>query len=245
MENKHLIHIGTSGWHYDHWRGPFYPEDLPKDRFLRHYANFFDSVEINNSFYQLPKNGTFARWRRETRDEFIFSIKASRYISHMKKLLDPDKTLPPLLNGVDLLREKLGPILFQLPPGWKANHERLQNFLSFLPDGYRYVFEFRDPSWHTGRTIDMLLRHGVAFCIFELAGQRSSKEVTADFVYVRLHGPDRKAYKGSYTSQDLAGWAGAFSSWASQGKEVFCYFDNDEKGFAAQNALKLKEMIGK
>ena len=245
MENKHLIHIGTSGWHYDHWRGAFYPEDLAKQRFLQYYADRFDSVEINHSFYQLPKKETFERWRKETGRDFLFSIKASRYISHMKKLKDPGETVPPLLSKADFLKEKLGPILFQLPPGWSVNQERLQNFLSFLPEGYRYVFEFRDFSWHTAGIIDMLSRRGAAFCIFEMAGQRSLKEVTADFVYVRLHGPDREAYKGMYTSQDLAGWAGAFSSWANQGKEVFCYFDNDEKGFAAQNALELNRMIGK
>lgn len=244
MQNKKRIHIGTSGWHYDHWRGPFYPEDLPKERFLRHYGNFFDTVEVNNSFYQLPKNETFERWRRETGDDFIFSIKASRYITHMKKLKDPGKTLPPLLNGVDLLKEKLGPILFQLPPGWKPNPERLHNFLSTLPKGYRYAFEFRNVGWHNSETIDMLQQHGAAFCIFELAGQRSSKTVTADFIYIRLHGPGKESYQGSYTSRDLSGWAGAFSSWANQGKEIFCYFDNDERGFAAQDALKLNKMIG-
>ncbi len=242
MKGSEDIHTGTSGWHYDHWRGPFYPQDLPKDSFLTFYARHFRSVEINNSFYQLPRGETLAMWRKETPPDFTFALKGSRYITHMKKLKDPEKSLPPFLDVADGLQDKLGPLLFQLPPRWRCNPGRLEGFLGSLPSGYRCAFEFRDQSWFNDDTYRVLSGHGAAFCIYDLAGRISPKEVTADFIYVRLHGPDG-AYKGRYNKGVLSGWAGALSTWARQGKEVFCYFDNDEAGYAAENALELKEMV--
>lgn len=236
------IHIGTAGWHYDHWRGPFYPQDLPGKNFLAFYANRFKTAEINNSFYQLPKPKTLTAWRDQVPPGFVFSVKASRYITHMKKLKDGKTTVQPLINAVTLMGEKLGPILFQLPPKWRCNPGRVESFISGLPEGFRYTFEFRDSSWFDPQVYEILKRHNAAFCIYELAGRTSPKEVTADFIYVRLHGP-QGAYQGQYSEAVLSGWAGAFSKWAGQGREIFCYFDNDEAGYAAQDALALREML--
>jgi uncharacterized protein YecE (DUF72 family) len=243
MKKKPLVHIGTSGWHYDHWSGPFYPKDLSKEGFLPYYAERFHTVEINNSFYQLPQKATFHLWRNTTQRGFIFSVKASRYMTHMKKLKDPERPLSAFLDRVDVMKDRLGPILFQLPPRWRINTERLKGFLEALPTDHRYAFEFRDPSWFHRDTLQALEGHGAAFCIYELAGRRSPKEITSDFVYIRLHGPEGP-YEGKYTKQDLSGWAGAISSWVTQGKEVYCYFDNDQAGYAVQNALELQDMMG-
>jgi uncharacterized protein YecE (DUF72 family) len=199
-------------------------------------------VEINNSFYQLPKEETLLAWRDTVPKGFIFAVKGSRYITHMKKLKDPKQTLAGLLGRIEVLDEKFGPILFQLPPKWHVNLQRLRDFLAVLPKDYRYAFEFRDPTWYRQEVYEALNEHGAAFCIYELAGHRSPKEVTANFVYIRLHGPG-DAYQGQYEKRALAGWAGAFSAWARQGKSIFCYFDNDEAGYAAQDAVRLQEML--
>ena len=241
MRSTGKIHIGTSGWHYSHWQGPFYPDEMAKKEFLRYYADHFQTVEINNSFYRLPKKETLTSWANSVPSGFIFTVKASRYITHMKKLKDASEPLHTLLKNVEVLGDKLGPILFQLPPRWRFNPQRLSNFLDSLPHDYRYAFEFRDPSWFDARAYEMMLKHRAAFCIYELAGLLSPKEVTADFVYTRLHGPG-EAYRGQYETNVLAGWAGTFSTWAKEGKEIFCYFDNDEAGYAAQDALRLQEM---
>jgi uncharacterized protein YecE (DUF72 family) len=243
LREPESIHIGTSGWHYQHWKGPFYPRDLPDSRMLEYYAQHFQTAEINNTFYRLPEKETFARWRDSVPEGFRFSVKASRYMTHMKKLKDPAEPLANLGERVATLGDKLGPILFQLPPHWKPNIERLEGFLRALPQGRRYAFEFRDPSWFGKQTEDALAERGAAFCIYDFEGRQSPRSVTSDFVYVRLHGPDG-AYTGSYGQEALTDWAESFSNWAGEGKEVYCYFDNDEKGYAAENALKLKEMLG-
>jgi len=244
MAGLENIHIGTSGWHYDSWVGAFYPEGLPKSDFLAYYSRHFHTVEINNSFYQLPKSETLTAWRKAVPKGFLFAVKASRYITHMKKLKDAKEALTSLLKRVDALGDKLGPILFQLPPRWRFNPERFYDFLEILPTNYRYAFEFRDTSWMDPAAYEALNMVGAAFCIYDLAGYASPKEITADFIYVRLHGP-ADAYKGSYHVSTLSGWAGAFSTWVDMGNQVFCYFDNDEAGYAAQNALKLQEMLAK
>jgi uncharacterized protein YecE (DUF72 family) len=160
----------------------------------------------------------------------------------MKKLKDPEDAVAAFFRRIRELGPRLGPVLFQLPPRWGADPGRLDAFLAALPSGHRYTFEFRDPSWFGDACLEILSRHGAAFCIYDLAGKTSPKAVTADFVYVRLHGP-AEAYRGRYGKSDLAGWAGAFSTWARQGKEIFCFFDNDEKGYAAVNAMELKQMV--
>jgi len=236
------IHIGTSGWHYDHWKGPFYPEDLPHREMLRYYADRFHTVELNNTFYQLPQDKTLAQWQDTVPDEFIFSVKASRCITHMKKLKDPCQSVPPLLKRTEALKDKLGPFLFQLPPRWSINTKRLDSFLESLPKDLSCTFEFRDPSWFDSRTYRILEKHGAAFCIYQLAGRLSPREITADLVYVRLHGPG-EAYQGKYDEETLSQWAKRFLAWVDGGRKVYCYFDNDEAGYAAQNAARLQEMV--
>lgn len=242
MSDDSHVHIGTSGWHYDHWSGPFYPADLPQEDYLDYYARSFQTVEINNTFYGLPETETLRTWLEQTPDEFIFSAKASRYITHMKKLKDPQESLSNFLDRIRVMKAKLGPILFQLPPNWHFNLRRLVGFIELLPAENRYTFEFRDPSWFDQRAYEAMAKYNVAFCIYELNGLLSPKEITADFVYVRMHGPEGR-YEGKYSTQSLAGWAGAFSSWMNQGKEIYCYFDNDMQGFAVQNALELRSML--
>jgi len=236
------LHIGTSGWSYDHWKGPFYPEHLPGSRMLEYYAQRLNCVEINSSFYRLPRQQILQQWYNSTPDNFLFTVKASRYITHMKKLGEPRKTVPVLLDRVSTLGDKLGPILFQLPPRWHFNGARLDDFLNILSNDFRYVFEFRDRSWLNEQTFESLSRHAAAFCIYELDGYLSPKQITTDFIYVRLHGPDG-AYQGSYDEQTLDGWAGAFSTWARNGQAIYCFFDNDEYGYAVQDALRLQAMF--
>jgi len=244
MKGSEHIHIGTSGWHYDHWKGPFYPQELYKRSFIEYYAERFTTAEINNSFYRLPSSQTLINWRDTVPEGFLFTVKASRYITHMKKLKDPEKPVSVFFRAVAVLGAKMGPILFQLPPHWHFNPERLDDFLGLLAPDYQYAFEFRDETWFNDETYSILAENEAAFCIYDLAGRQSPKEVTADFVYVRLHGPNG-AYQGRYTKGSLSGWAGAFSTWADQGKEIYCYFDNDEAGYAAENALELQEMLKK
>jgi len=244
MNKKHNhIYIGTSGWHYKHWKGVFYPQDTPDKEYLKYYVQHFRTVEINNSFYQIPEKKTLRNWSREAGENFIFSSKASRYITHMKKLKDPQEPVKNFINKIRALGDSLGPILFQLPPRWKKNRDRLQSFLQALPSGYRFTFEFRDPDWFGDEIYELLERHKAAFCIYDFNRRQSPKIVTSSFVYIRLHGPDG-AYKGKYNAQELSGWAGAISQWQEQGKDVFCYFDNDQAGYAAENALQLQEMLG-
>jgi uncharacterized protein YecE (DUF72 family) len=232
------IHIGTSGWYYEHWEGPFYPDGIAKGSYLEHYVEHLHTVEINNTFYQLPEEKTLQNWRDTVPDSFVFAAKASRYITHMKKLKDPEEPVATFLGRVEVLGDKLGPILFQLPPNWHFNRERLTAFLGALPSGHRYAFELRDPDWLNGEAYEILEAHDAALCIYDFQGRQSPRKVTTSFVYVRLHGP-YGGYRGKYSREALAGWAGALSSWLRQGRDVYCYFDNDEAGYAVQNALEL------
>lgn len=236
------IRVGTSGWHYPHWRGPFYPANLPAAQMLAFYARHFSSVEVNNSFYRLPTLAALGSWRDTTPEGFSFAVKASRFLTHMKKLKDPETGLAKLLPRVEELGEKLGPVLFQLPPHWKCNLERLAGFLAALPRGQRYSFELRDHSWYIPNVYCLLRRHNVAFCIYELSGFQSPLLITADFVYVRLHGPEG-AYQGSYSAASLETWARRLREWSRGLKSAYVYFDNDQGGFAARNALELKRML--
>lgn len=245
MKNKRkkgTILIGTSGWHYPHWKGPFYPEDMPSGDFLGFYRDRLHTVEINNSFYQLPEKSTLEGWRRAAGRGFVFAVKAGRYITHMKKLKEPEKSSSAFFRRVMVLKEKLGPVLFQLPPRWKCNVDRLAELLQVLPAGNRYAFEFRDHSWFNEQVYELLRRKNAAFCLYDLEGALSPKEITADFIYVRLHGPGKK-YHGEYPVATLAGWAGAFSTWRNRGKDIYCYFNNDQKGYAVRNAMMLDRMF--
>ncbi|MCK5092750.1 MAG: DUF72 domain-containing protein [Gammaproteobacteria bacterium] len=241
---KSRIYIGTSGWSYDHWKGVFYPEELHSRDYLAFYRQRFSSVEINNTFYRLPEKKTLEHWYDSVPADFIFSVKASRFITHMKKLKAPVETIPPFLDRIKTLGKKLGPILFQLPPHWHSNPDRLEGFLQYLSPDYRYVFEFRDPGWFNDQIVELLVRYQTAFCIYDLDYQLSPKETTCNFVYIRLHGPDG-AYSGSYSRHALKGWANDIIAWADEGKTVYCYFDNDQSAYAALNARQLLQMIRK
>jgi len=237
------IRVGTSGWHYEHWRGPFYPRDISSAGMFSFYADRLRTVEINNSFYHLPTAKAFSEWRRQAPPGFVFAVKASRYITHMKKLKDPAAALEKFFEHAEKLEEKLGPVLFQLPPRWGVNTDRLAEFLQALPRGHRYAMEFRDPSWFAPGVYALLERHNVALCAFELAGQESPERLTADFAYLRLHGPAEQKYAGRYSKAQLRARLGQCRTWIEQGaREVFVYFDNDEAGYAAANALEFQAM---
>lgn len=237
------IHVGTSGWNYKHWIGNFYPAELKAKEHWAYFRKYFKTVELNNPFYHLPPKQTFIKWKNDVTDDFVYAVKASRYITHMKKLKDPAESLANFMENVVGLEEKLGVILFQLPPGWEINIERFTEFLEKLPKGHRYTFEFRNHTWYDERIYELLRKYNHAFCIYELAGHMSPMEVTADFVYVRLHGPGDK-YQGSYWEEALQWWADKCKEWSGAGKDVFVYFDNDQEGYAAFNALRLRELAG-
>lgn len=236
------IYIGTSGWHYRHWLGKFYPANLPTSRMFEFYQKCFDTVELNNSFYRLPSPEAFAAWRDAAPSNFIFAVKGSRFLTHNKKLKEPEQALQNLLPRAEVLGEKLGPFLFQLPPRWKVNVERLESFLQSLPKFHRYAFEFREPSWNTQAVYGTLRRHNAAYCIHELAGFQTPREITTNFCYIRLHGPGGK-YQGCYTAEALRLWQARIRSWQAALNAVYVYFDNDDSGYAARNALELKEML--
>jgi len=253
------LHIGTSGWHYKHWIGNFYPERCPAGRMIEYYARSFDAVELNNTFYKLPTVNALRAWHDATPPNFYFAVKASRFITHNKKLKDPENALDNLLPRIiEGLGHKLGPVLFQTAPAWTINLERLQLFLDALPrssgppprpgsvhDGVplRYAFEFRHPSWHVDAVYEILHHFNAAFCIFDIGGFHAPLEVTADWAYMRLHGPGEK-YEGSYAQPTLRRWARRIEDWRSL-RQIEVYFDNDQAGYAAANALALKRMLAR
>jgi uncharacterized protein YecE (DUF72 family) len=239
------IRIGTSGYHYKHWLGRYYPEGMKANEMLKHYLRDFDTVELNNTFYQLPNESTFDAWRTNTPHDFLFAVKGSRFITHMIKLKDAQRGLTNFMPRAERLRGKLGPILWQLPPGWKANVERLEEFLSLLPKEHRYTFELRNETWMTDRVLEVLQKHNAAFCIYELAGYHSPIELTADWTYIRLHGPTSFKYQGSYSDEQLAEWADRIRTWSKKLKGIYVYFDNDDSAYAVYNAMTLKKMVNK
>ena len=206
------------------------------------YQRHFDTVELNNSFYRLPTPEAFDCWRETSGRDFLFAVKGSRFVTHNKKLREPEQPLKNLLPRAERLGKKLGPILWQLPPKWRKNVERLQEFLQALPKRHRYAFEFREPSWHDDAVYSVLRRHNAAYCIYELAGFSTEPHVTADFSYVRLHGPGGK-YQGSYSEDILREWSARIVEWSRKLTAVYVYFDNDQAGYAAHNALSLKGFV--
>jgi uncharacterized protein YecE (DUF72 family) len=239
------IYIGTSGWHYKHWLGTFYPAGVNAKQQFDYYKQFFDTVEINNSFYKLPPREVFKGWYKSSPRKFLFVVKAHRFITHNLKLSRPKEPLARLFNSILALNEKLGPILFQLPPKWKVNVERLREFLEALPATCNYVFEFRNETWYIDDVYKLLQKYNCAFCIYELGGHISPTKITANFVYVRLHGPSENKYQGSYSKPALTKWAKRCIEWQSQKKNVYVYFDNDQEGYAAFNAMTLKTLVNK
>jgi uncharacterized protein YecE (DUF72 family) len=206
------------------------------------YAEHLRSVEINKSHYRLLKPGEVAHWAQQVLAGFVCACKAHRFTTHNKKLKDPisstEKFFPPLKQ----LGRKLGPILFQLPPRWRRNVERLDAFLAAMPKGHQYAVEFRNESWYSDDVLKVLRRHRAAFCIYELAGHRSPEVVAACFVYLRLHGPGAK-YQGEYDDGTVQNWAAKIRAWSNTGRPVYCYFDNEANAYAAFNAMRLRELL--
>jgi len=237
------VRIGTAGWSYRHWVGPFYPEGTPASAMLDHYTRAFDASELNNTFYTLPAPERFEAWRDAVPPDFVFAVKANRYITHMKKLKDPETSTPGFFETVRALGDRLGPILFQLPPNMGLNLGRLRAFLDALPDGHRCAFEFRNPNWFDDTVFALLHRHDAAPVVADMGGEASPLRATASFVYLRLHGPGETPYTGCYDESALAAWRDRIAAWRDEGRDVYCFFDNDEAGYAARNAWTLREML--
>jgi uncharacterized protein YecE (DUF72 family) len=235
-------YIGTSGWVYPHWHGIFYPQKLPTKQWLKHYVTRFDTVELNNTFYRLPSEQAFRRWKEDSPEGFKYAVKASRYITHMKKLQGVEEALPRFLERSRLLGERLGPILYQLPPFWKCNLDRLRNFSDMLPGDLRHVFEFRHASWLSEAVFTLLQKHRAGMCIVSLPDFPCLLRSTAPFVYIRLHGAEA-VYGSCYSEGELQWWAEQILGFLEDGKDVYAYFNNDAFGYAVQNALRLKEIL--
>ena len=236
------IRIGTSGWHYKHWRGPFYPPDLPASSMLRFFARHFDCVELNNSFYRLPTREAFGHWRDTTPDDFAFAIKASRFMTHVKKLQDAKQTIGRLTSAAAGLGPKRGPVLFQLPPSWSVDVDRLRAFLEQWPRDWPNTWEFRDDSWFRDEVYDVLAERGAGLCLHDLHGRRTPEVLTSALVYVRLHGPG-KAYEGSYPDALLDAWARKLVGWAAEGYTPWAFFNNDWQAHAVQDATRLRARV--
>ena len=235
------IRVGCSGWQYGHWRGSFYPASLPQSRWLEYYAGQFDTVEVNNTFYRLPEAPTFAAWGRRVPRGFVFAVKASRYLTHMKKLKDPQEPLSRFFARARALNRALGPVLYQLPPHWKMDLGRLDAFLKALPRTRRHAIEFREPSWYSDEVFARLERHNVALCLHDMAGSASGTRAVGPFVYVRFHGPQK--YSGRYSDDMLDDWAEWCAGRARAGMPIYAYFNNDAGGHAPRDARRLRDAI--
>lgn len=236
---KAICLIGTSGYQYDHWQPVFYPEGLAKKKWFNHYAEHFQTVEINNTFYNLPKAETFDRWRERTPQGFRYALKFSRYGTHMKKLKDPAATIGRFLERAEHLKSFLGPILVQLPPRWRVNPERLAAFLDAAPKRCRWTVEFRERDWLCDEIYDVLKSHKAALCIHDML-ENHPRVQTADWTYLRFHGDH---YSGSYNHQALSAWARWIKDRLAENTDVYAYFNNDDRGYAVQNALDLRRYV--
>jgi len=234
--------IGTSGWMYPHWEGAFYPQGLPKGRWLDFYARHFPTVEINNTFYCLPGEAAFQRWHQQAPPTFRYAVKANRYITHIRRLRDCADALERFLSRVRLLGDNLGPILYQLPPNWHLNLERLESFLRLLPNDLHHVFEFRDASWLVEPVFHLLEKYGAGFCIVSLPGLECPMRATGSTVYIRFHGQE-VLYGDRYPRETLAQWAGHIRNFLAAGHQVYAYFNNDAFGYAVENAQELTQAV--
>jgi uncharacterized protein YecE (DUF72 family) len=233
--------VGTSGWQYDDWRGRFYPKDLPKARWLAYFSQAFPTVEVNNTFYRLPGPETFTRWRGESANGFVVTIKASRFITHIRRLRDCRDPLRLLWSRCEALGPKLGPVLFQLPPRFPVEPERLRTFCRFLPGGMRAAFEFRDRSWETDAVFEILDQAGAAFVWADSPGAKIPDVTTGGWVYVRFHKGGR--VRPGYSREKLRQWAERLA--AADGTDVFVYFNNDTGGAAIRDARTLTSQLDK
>lgn len=235
-------HVGTSGWSYQHWRGLFYPSDLPQSRWFTYYCSQFSTVELNNTFYRLPAASTFITWRRQAPPGFIFAVKANQYITHIKRLRDPEESVERFLERTRLLGDHLGPILYQLPPRFPCHLERLEHFLATLPGDLTHVVEFRDERWLNDDVLALLERYGVGLCIADLPGLHYPMRATSQTVYVRFHG-SQVLYGTCYNQDDLALWASCLSQFVAEGRQVYIYFNNDAEAYAVRNAHEMIQQM--
>lgn len=236
------IRIGCSGWNYRHWREAFYPKGLPARRWFDFYAEHFDTVEINNSFYRLPTPEIFARWRDQAPPGFCYAVKANRFLTQAKKLKDCAEPLERMMASFCALGDRLGPILYQLPPRFKINLHRLDAFLTLVPKDVVNVFEFREKSWLVPETFDLLDRHGASFCVHDMPGSATDRIAVGKIAYVRFHGAERK-YWGRYPDAALLSWSDWIVAQARAGRPVWAYFNNDLEAQAIHDAQTLKAMI--
>lgn len=240
-QRRGRLWVGTSGWQYDHWRGRFYPRALARRHWFCHYAAHFDTVEINSTFYGLPGEATFDAWRAAAPQGFLYALKFSRYATHLKHLKEPGPPLRAFLERVRRLRDRLGPILVQLPPRWSPDLPRLAGFLAVLPRGRRFAVELRDPRWLTPATFALLREHRAALCIHDALADHP-RELTADFVYLRFHGTGPR-YAGGYAPQRLCAEARRIRAWLRRGLDVHAYFNNDAQALAVRDALALRRYV--
>ncbi|MEW5854570.1 MAG: DUF72 domain-containing protein [Myxococcota bacterium] len=237
------VRVGCSGWEYQGWSGRFYPEGLKVGGRFAFYASVFDTVEINNSFYRLPTESAVRSWRERAPPGFLFAVKASRFLTHMKKLKDPAEPLARMFHVLRILGPTLGPVLYQLPPHWRVNTERLAAFLDVLPRDVLHVIEFREPSWYTPEVYALLDRAGVAMCLHDMRGSAAPRMVVGPCVYVRFHGTEER-YRGGYPDENLRRWSAWMREHAvQQGKDLFAYFNNDVNCQAPGDALTLRRML--
>jgi uncharacterized protein YecE (DUF72 family) len=242
-QRQRRIFIGTSGWTYDGWRGPFYPPEVPKKDWLAAYATHFATAEVNGSFYRTPSLEAVRAWREQTPRGFVFAWKASKFMTHWKRLSEKcENSIALMETRLEALGPKAGPVLFQLPPQFRANRERLASFLKMLPRWHPCAFEFRHQSWYEDAILDLLRDHDVSLCLSDHHDAPAPWIVTARHVYVRGHGPTGR-YRDNYPDRTLSGWAREIGSWTRAGRSVFVYFDNDQKSAAPADAKRLMQML--
>lgn len=236
--------VGASGWHYKHWTPVFYPDGLPKSQWLAHYSHHFSTVEVNNSFYRLPSENAFQQWRDSVPQGFVFSLKVSRLITHLKKLRKVEDPLQVFLDRARLLGDRLGPLLYQLPPMVHRNDEVLEQFLKLLPANLQHTFEFRHESWLNAQVFKILAKYNVALCLLDMPGLTTPMIATADFAYMRFHG-SADLYASNYSDKELTYWANALRETAHHQnlKAVYAYFNNDAFGYAVKNATTLRNIL--
>ncbi len=241
MSANRPVHIGTSGWEFEHWKGPFYPEDATTSDLFDLYREQFSTTELTDPFYRLPEAVTVQRWGAMADGSFLFSVQASRAITHVKKLEAAEDAVGAFFDRMTLLGGNLGPVLFVLPSSLPIDPPRLEAFLQMLPTKFRYAFEFGHPSWFDDEVYTILVEHNAAFCIYDREKTTSPPTLTADFVYVRLQGGE-PAKQARYGTKELKLWAKRVRRWSAE-REVFCYFTADQEGFAVLNALELSNLV--
>jgi uncharacterized protein YecE (DUF72 family) len=239
------IHIGTSGWSYDHWEGVLYPHQLPPRSRLDYYIQHYQTVEVNSTYYRWPSDSTFTSWRQRLPEGFLMTVKAPRGLTHSARLYAPERWVSRICSGLHCLGDRLGILLVQLSPQFGYDYARLAYFLEQMPPWIKLAIEFRHPSWHIEEVFSLLEHFGAAYCVMSGAHLPCILRATSSFVYVRLHGPDSEyLYGGSYSDDDLHWWASRLREWEAQGRSVFVYFNNDGAGNAVRNASRLKTFVG-